>query len=143
MEGKMDSNVIEFPTRTVRNWVAIENIIQKNLQKAGASPEMTQEVCARMKESWEKFDIQLTFALELPPMPEGLRNIVNNSVQKALEGLKKKSMNILPKFYSTGYCWKYNYINCVLENDISGIRTCHLTSHRNFPAPQSLGPASP
>ena len=86
----MDSNVIEFPTRTVRDWIAVQNIIEKNLQQGGASPEMIQEVCARMKESWERLDIQLRFVLELPSLPEELRNIINNSVQKALEGLAKQ-----------------------------------------------------
>lgn len=86
----MSAEIIEFPTRAVRDWIAVENIIQKNLQQAGASPEMIQDVCAQMKESWEKLDIQLTFALELPPMPEGFRNIINNSVKNALEGFKKQ-----------------------------------------------------
>ena len=73
----MDSNVIQFPTRTVHNWVKIERIFRDILR--GNPPVMADEICGRMKESWKKFDIQILLPFQVP-------------VGFYLNGLEKPSM---------------------------------------------------
>lgn len=83
----MSSNVIEFPTRAVRDWVVMERTIQEIMQEGGGSTEMIKEVCGRMKETWEKYNTQFGFALELPQLPPVLARAINDSVQKAIKDL--------------------------------------------------------
>jgi hypothetical protein len=90
MEGKMDSNVIEFPTRAVRDWIGYEKVIQKNMQKGGASPEMIKEVCARMKEAFPKFAASFEFRFDMPLLPQGLGIAVQDSINKALEKFREE-----------------------------------------------------
>jgi hypothetical protein len=81
----VDSNVIQFPTHAVREWIGFEKIIQRGLEQRGASPEMTKEVCARMKEAFEKFRARFEFSYQMPPLPEGLRVAIQDSINKALK----------------------------------------------------------
>ena len=83
----MDSNVIEFPTRAVRDWIILERTFRGILERSGAPPEMMEEVCARMKEAIEKFNGQFKFALELPPLPERLKKIIDDALQRATKEL--------------------------------------------------------
>lgn len=83
----MDSNVIEFPIRAVREWIILERSFRVILERSGASPEMMEEVCARMKEAQEKFNGEFKFALELPPLPEELKRIIDGAIQKATKEL--------------------------------------------------------
>ena len=46
---------------------------------------MTKEVCARMKEAFEKFRAQFQFSYQMPPLPEGLRVAIQDSINKALK----------------------------------------------------------
>jgi len=89
----MTTNIIEFPTRSVREWIKVERTIRETLEQAGASQEMTEEVCGRMKEVYEKYDRVFTFALGLP-LPEHLsleqRRAIDNSIRNAVEGLTKE-----------------------------------------------------
>ncbi len=79
----MNSNVIEFPTRIVRHWIEIEKIIRGNLERSGAAPEMVDEVCGRIKESWKKFDIQISIPFQFPAgLPEWVRKAIDDSLQK-------------------------------------------------------------
>lgn len=48
---------------------------------------MMEEVCARMKEALEKFNGQFKFALELPPLPDELKRIIDGAMQKATKEL--------------------------------------------------------
>jgi hypothetical protein len=83
----MVSNVIQFPIRAVREWIILERSFRGILERSGASPEMMEEVCARMKEAQEKFDCEFKLALELPPLPEGLKTIIDGAMQKATKEL--------------------------------------------------------
>lgn len=87
----MGTNIIEFPTRAVREWIMIEKTIRGVLEEAGASPEMTEEVCARMKDVYEKYNHMFTLALKLP-LPEYMsfeeRSAVDDAIRNAVEGLK-------------------------------------------------------
>ena len=86
----MTTNVIELPTGSAREWIMFEKTIREALEKAGASQEMTQEVSARMKEVYERYDRKFTLALS-PPLPENLslkqRREIDNSIRNAVEGL--------------------------------------------------------
>ena len=81
----MDSSIIQFPTDAVREWVRYEKIIHRALEQHGASSEMTKEVCARMKEAFEKFRSRFDFSYQLPPLPEGLGREIHDSINKALK----------------------------------------------------------
>jgi hypothetical protein len=89
----MSTNVIEFPTRVVREWIMVEKTIREVLEQAGASPEMTKEVCARMKGVYEKYNRMLTLALKLP-LPEYLsmeqRRAIDDAIRNAVEDFKKQ-----------------------------------------------------
>lgn len=62
------TNIIEFPTRSVQNWVASEHGMREVLRTAGAPPEMIEEVCKRMRPVFKR--LQFTFAATLKfPMP--------------------------------------------------------------------------
>ena len=62
------TNIIEFPTRSVQNWVANEHGMRAVLRTAGAPPEMIDELCKRMRPVVEQ--LQFTFAATLTfPMP--------------------------------------------------------------------------
>ena len=86
----MDSNVIPFPTHAVREWIIIERTIRDILEEGGASPEMTKEVCARMKEVSEKFQARFEFTYQTPPLPEGVRTAIQDSINKALKTFADK-----------------------------------------------------
>jgi hypothetical protein len=86
----MNSNVIEFPTRAVRDWIGYEKVIQGDMQKGGASPEMIQEVCARMKEAFQKFAVPFEFRIQMPALPEDLRLAVEESINKALKQFREE-----------------------------------------------------
>ena len=105
----MDSNVIQFPTRAVREWIILERHFQDILERSGASPEMTEEVCARMKEAAEKFNGEFKFALELPPLPEGLKGIIDDAIQKAAKILADQVHE---------YSWKIMLDRLQLEIDL-------------------------
>ncbi len=81
----MDSNIIQFPTHAVREWIGYEKIIKRGLKERGASPEMTEEVCARMKEAFEKFRTRFEFSCHMPPLPEELRVAIQDSINRALK----------------------------------------------------------
>ena len=84
----MDSNVIEFPTRIVRNWIEFERVIRGILERSGATPEMMDEICGRMKESWKKFDIQISLPFQIPAgLPEWARRVIDDSYQKLTKSL--------------------------------------------------------
>lgn len=81
----MSSNVIEFPTRVVRDWIAYEKVFQENMQKGGASPEMIKEVYVRMKEAFPKFAVGFKFSLQMPSLPQELGMLITDSINKALK----------------------------------------------------------
>jgi hypothetical protein len=81
----MDSNVIQFPTHAVREWIEYERSMQTILERNGASPEMIKEVIARMNEVFKKFAARFDFHFEMPPLPEDLRVIIQDSINKALK----------------------------------------------------------
>ncbi len=84
----MTTNVIEFPTGSACEWIEFEKIIQDVFEQAGASQEMTEEVSARMKGAYERYNRKFTFALALP-LPENIsskqRKEIDDSVRKAVE----------------------------------------------------------
>ena len=86
----MDSNVIEFPTRSVRDWIGYERVIQKHMQESGASPEMIKQVCTRMKEAFPKFAASFEFRFDMPRLPQGLGTAVQDSINKALEKFREE-----------------------------------------------------
>jgi len=83
----MTTNAVEFPTGSEREWIMFEKTIQEALEKVGASEAMTQEVSARMKEVYERYDRKFTFALSLP-LPENLslkqRREIDHSIRTAV-----------------------------------------------------------
>ena len=89
----MGTNIIEFPTRAVREWIMVERTIREVLEQVGASAEMTEEVCARMKDVYERYNRMFTLALKLP-LPEYLsldqRRAIDDSIRNAVEGLTKE-----------------------------------------------------
>jgi len=89
----MTANVIEFSTGSAPEWMMFEKTIREALEKADASREMTQEVSARMKEVYERYDRKFTLALS-SPLPENLsskqRMEIDNSIRNAVEGLTKE-----------------------------------------------------
>lgn len=87
----MNSNVIKFPTKAVRDWALVEKAIKDTMQLAGASPEMMTEVCGKMKEVWEKYNLKFTFNMLLPGnFPEELRTVIEDSLRNAVEELAKQ-----------------------------------------------------
>ncbi len=86
----MTTEVKEFHTSSAGEWIMFEKTIREALEKAGASQEMVQEVSARMKEVFKRYDRKFNFALALP-LPENLsskqREEIDDSIRKAVEGL--------------------------------------------------------
>jgi hypothetical protein len=86
----MDSNIIEFPTRVVRDWIGYEKVIREKMQEGGASPEMIKEVCERMKEVFPKFATGFEFRFEIPRLPEELAIAIQNSIKKTLTKFREE-----------------------------------------------------
>ena len=87
----METNVINFPTRAVREWVMVEITIRDVLEEAGASSKMIKEICARMKDLYEKYNQRYTFALKLPlsdHVPLEQQRAIEDAVRNAVEGLE-------------------------------------------------------
>ena len=86
----MTTEIKEFSTGSAGEWMMFENTIREALEKAGASQEMVQEVSARMKQVFEKYDRKFTLALS-PPLAENLstkqRREIDNSIRNAIEEL--------------------------------------------------------
>lgn len=78
--------VIQFPTRAVRDSAAIERTLRQILNQCGASPDMIEEVCSRTKDYFEKLNIDFGTSCQLPPLPEGLKAVIQDSIN---QGLKK------------------------------------------------------
>jgi hypothetical protein len=84
----MESNVIEFPTRAVREWTVLERSFRDVLARSGASPEMMEEVCGRMKEYWKKSDVKISLPIQIPAgLPEWARKAIDDSFQKLTKSL--------------------------------------------------------
>ncbi len=79
---------IKFPTDSAPEWVEFEKIIRDVFENAGASQEMTEQVSARMKGTYERYNRKFNFALALP-LPENLsskqKKEIDNSIRKAVE----------------------------------------------------------
>lgn len=81
------AEIIEFPTHDVRDWIIRERTFRNILKQSGASPEMTEEVCSRMKVAMEKFNGNFKITLDLPPLPEGSKRIIDHAIQNARKEL--------------------------------------------------------
>ena len=90
--------VIQFPTRAVRDRVAVEKTIREMLDQSGASPGMIEEVCSRMKDFFEVWTAaQLSLSYQLPDLPEELRAAIQNSIEKGLKQLSEQMIDYTNK----------------------------------------------
>lgn len=86
-------DLIQFPTKPLRDWVTVEGKIKDQLVRAGASDEMIAEVIPRMQSYWMKFDVPLSFSFNLETPERGsdiLMMDIENSVRKAATDFIKK-----------------------------------------------------
>ncbi len=85
----MSPNVVEFPTRLARKWAGFERFIPDMLQQQyGATPEMMNEVCGRMKECWKKLDVDISLPFRMVlGLNEKAQKAFDDSFQKLKEGL--------------------------------------------------------
>jgi len=60
-------NVINFPSRSVREWADIERTFRELLKQVPLPIEMQNDLLVRMKEFFHRFNAQFGFSFELPP----------------------------------------------------------------------------
>jgi len=92
----MACNLVEFPTHAVHEWIMVQETIQEILQQGGATSEMIKEICARMKEVFEKYNQKFTFAVKLP-FPGYItleqHKTIEDALRTAIEGLGNEIHN--------------------------------------------------
>jgi hypothetical protein len=65
----MTGEVINFPTKTVRDWLIIERAMNESLLESQLSPPAQARLVERMKSFYET--LQLDFNFTISPSPEG------------------------------------------------------------------------
>ena len=74
--------VVQFPTRSLREWLAIQRTLREELEKLGVVADCVVEVLATMERVFERYSRDLSFSYQLPG---GLTRVQVAEVQKALE----------------------------------------------------------
>jgi hypothetical protein len=60
------SEIIEFPSKEIRDWLTFEKSVRAALQEGGAKPAVIDVVLQRMKEPFRRYNRNFSFTLELP-----------------------------------------------------------------------------
>lgn len=68
------SNIIEFPTKSVRDWATIEHALLEELSKNTFSPEVQQRLIDIMKSFYETLSLDFNFTMTAE-FPSSLSNI--------------------------------------------------------------------
>lgn len=87
------ANVINFPTKSVRDWQAIEKGLRKIFKRAAFGKEMTDHLCSVMKGYFKKYDIKFTLNVALPA--EASNKTVLEPIQQAADKLSKQIHEIV------------------------------------------------
>ena len=82
------TNIIQFPVEFVQGWNLIGKLIREILTEHGASEIMTAHICKKMKQHWEKINVQfkssLSYTLPQHPTPKDAEEL-KVAIQKMLE----------------------------------------------------------
>ena len=86
------TNIIQFPTKPVRDRALMERAIREVLTEAGASSKMVDEICPHMKKHYEKYsNMPLAFKTQLPAgMDAELSKIINEAIRHGVEGMAEQ-----------------------------------------------------
>lgn len=86
------TNIIQFPTKSVRDWAVMERAIRKVLTEAGASSEIVDEIGPHMKKHYEKYrNMPLAFKTKLPTgMDPEISKTVNEAIRQGVEGMSEQ-----------------------------------------------------
>ena len=57
----MNNNIVNFPTRSVREWLIIERALNEELAKLGVPPAVHSRVLERMKAFFQVMDVSFNF----------------------------------------------------------------------------------
>jgi len=88
------AEIFRFPDKSARTWATIEEEIRNQLDSCGASSDMENEVCNRLKEYYEKVACR-TFRLDVAlPIPESATEeeakVITAVVRKAFSQLESQ-----------------------------------------------------
>jgi len=92
-------NIVNFPAKSVRDWLAIERTLKEVLAKGGAAPELQAAVIDKMKAFYDfiaAFDFSLSVNLS-HPIPVSARD----AVAELLESLRLALGERLKEFSNT------------------------------------------
>lgn len=86
------SKIIEFPTKSVREWASTESTLRGILDNTPASEEFKSEIVARMKAAYEehKFSYPLSFSVS-----ERSANEISNAFSEFNAALQKHNSELL------------------------------------------------
>lgn len=83
------ANNIRFPIDSVQGWGLIERGIREILSESNASDEMTTSICKKMRNHYDKFNVELSFSFSLPSCISLNSKDVEPLVQSIKEGTSK------------------------------------------------------
>ncbi|WP_438863558.1 hypothetical protein [Neptunicella sp.] len=86
------SNIIEFPTKSVRDWISIENTVRSLLNQSNASDKLTEVVVDRMKGALEEHQFEYSLSLNVKEEPV---EKVNHKIADFAKALQDHSNNLL------------------------------------------------
>jgi len=92
------SNVIQFPSRALRNWERFRPAIEDVLSKSGMGSAGIEAVTERMKQAWLSYDhdYSITFTLPLPEsVPAEQRQDIMDAVTQGLTEFERKVQSIM------------------------------------------------
>ena len=86
------SKIIEFPTKSVREWASTESTLRDILDNTPASEEFKSEIIAKMKVAYEEheFTHQLSFSV-----PEGSASEISHALSEFNAALQKHNSGLL------------------------------------------------
>ncbi|MBW2644570.1 MAG: hypothetical protein JRE23_00070 [Deltaproteobacteria bacterium] len=82
-------NIIKFPTKLVRNKIAFEEALKKEMSHVAMDAALKDELTQRMTAIWEKyqFEYQLQYTLPLPSsMTQVEIDNIRSSITKSIQG---------------------------------------------------------
>jgi hypothetical protein len=62
-------NVVQFPTKAVRDWASLERTLKDLLGQAGVSQACKDRITERMKAFWEQLDPKMDLAFDVRATP--------------------------------------------------------------------------
>ena len=93
--GRSLSDIIEFPSEAVRDWIFLENTIREILSEAGMEVSSSDEVVARFKEKYNRYRaLNPSATLSLPPMPREILDDTVSAVAKCLAEIERQAQEM-------------------------------------------------